>query len=95
MARVTFLPANKTVEVEPGTLMLDAAEANGIEIITGCTQGICCTDPCRVREGIENLAPKTPEEEATLADFENNGTVRLACQAVINGDCTVEVNIDA
>lgn len=94
MAKVTFLPARVTVEVEAGTLMLDAARANNVEIITGCTMGICCTDPCRVLEGIENLAPKTPEEEETLARFPNNETIRLSCQAIINGDCVIEVNID-
>ncbi len=94
MAKVTFLPANTTVEVEPGTLMLDAARANGVQIITGCTMGICCTDPCRVVEGIENLEPKTPEEEETLSRFPDNANVRLSCQAIINGDCVVEVNVD-
>ena len=94
MAKVTFMPANIKGEVEPGPLMLDAARANGVDIITGCTMGICCTDPCRVIEGIENLEPKTPEEEETLSRFPNNELVRLSCQAVITGDCTIEVNVD-
>lgn len=93
MPKVRFLPANKTVEIEAGTLMLDAARSNGIEVVTGCEMGICCTDPCRVIEGIENIAPKTPEEEDTLSRFPNNENVRLSCQAVIHGDCTIEVNV--
>ena len=94
MVKVTFVPDNITVEVEPGTLLLDAARQNKVMILTGCTMGICGSDPCRIHEGIENLGPMTAEETDTLSRFPNNGNVRLSCQAIVNGDCVVEVNVD-
>ena len=93
MARVTFLPADVTVEVEPGTLMLDAARDNNVEILTSCEMGVCTTDVCRVVEGSLNLAPMTEDEADTLSRYPDKDNVRLACQAVINGDCVVRVNI--
>lgn len=93
MAQVTFLPKNVTVEVEPGTRMLDAALQHGVEIITGCTMGICATDTCAVVQGIENIAPPNEDEADTLTRVPPGRNIRLACQAVILGDCVIEVNV--
>ena len=101
--RVTFLPLNKTVEVDdsrypladhgkPGSL-LDIALANGIELEHNCGGSCACTT-CHVivREGTENLSEMAEDEEDRL-DMAEGLTIpsRLGCQAVVRGDVVVEI----
>lgn len=101
--RVTFLPLNKTIEVDdsrypladhgkPGSL-LDIALANGIELEHNCGGSCACTT-CHVivREGAENLSEMAEDEEDRL-DMAEGLTIhsRLGCQAVVQGDVTVEI----
>jgi 2Fe-2S ferredoxin len=101
--RVTFLPLNKTVEVDdsrypladhgkPGSL-LDIALANGIELEHNCGGSCACTT-CHVivKEGEENLSEMAEDEEDRL-DTAEGLTIhsRLGCQAVVRGDVTVEI----
>ena len=101
--RVTFLPLNKTIEVDdsrypladhgkPGSL-LDIALANGIELEHNCGGSCACTT-CHVivREGAENLSEMAEDEEDRL-DMAEGLTIRsrLGCQAVVRGDVVVEV----
>ena len=93
MPKVKFLPSDTTVEVDAGTLMLDALWNNDVDVITSCTSGVCCSDPCRIIEGIENVSAQNDQEAETLELNGYSKDVRLACQCVINGDCVVEVNV--
>jgi 2Fe-2S ferredoxin len=101
--RVTFLPLNKTVEVDderypladhgkPGSL-LDIALAHGIELEHNCGGSCACTT-CHVvvKEGAENLSEMQEDEEDRL-DTAVGLTIhsRLGCQAVVRGDVVVEV----
>ena len=101
--KVTFLPANKTVEVDdskypladhgrPGSL-LDIALANDIELEHNCGGSCACTT-CHVivREGAENLSEMAEDEEDRL-DMAEGLTIhsRLGCQAVVHGDVVIEV----
>jgi ferredoxin, 2Fe-2S len=101
--KVTFLPLNKTVEVDdskypladhgkPGSL-LDIALANGIELEHNCGGSCACTT-CHVivREGAENLSEMAEDEEDRL-DMAEGLTIRsrLGCQAVVQGDVVVEI----
>jgi ferredoxin, 2Fe-2S len=101
--RVTFLPLNKTVEVDderypladhgkPGSL-LDIALANGIELEHNCGGSCACTT-CHVivKEGEENLSEMAEDEEDRL-DTAEGLTIRsrLGCQAVVRGDVVVEI----
>ena len=101
--RVTFLPVNKTVEVDdaqypladhgkPGSL-LDVALAHGIELEHNCGGSCACTT-CHVivREGADNLSEMQEDEEDRL-DTAVGLTIRsrLGCQAVVRGDVVVEV----
>ena len=103
MHRVTFLPLNKTIEVDdskypladhgkPGSL-LDIALANGIELEHNCGGSCACTT-CHVivREGAENLSEMAEDEEDRL-DTAEGLTLhsRLGCQAVVRGDVIVEI----
>ena len=105
MARhtVTFLPLNKTVEVDdekypladhgkPGSL-LDIALAHDILLEHNCGGSCACTT-CHVivRKGEENLSEMEIDEEDRL-DMAEGLTIRsrLGCQAVVRGDVVVEI----
>ena len=101
--QVTFLPLNKTVEVDdsrypladhgrPGSL-LDIALANDIPLEHNCGGSCACTT-CHVvvREGEDNLSAMEQDEEDRL-DTAEGLTLhsRLGCQAVVKGTVVVEI----
>jgi 2Fe-2S ferredoxin len=101
--RVTFLPENKTVEVDdkdfpygdhgrPGSL-LDIALHNNVRMDHNCGGNCACTT-CHVivKEGEENLSEMQADEEDRL-DMAEGLTIhsRLGCQAVVRGDVVVEI----
>jgi 2Fe-2S ferredoxin len=101
--KVTFLPLNKTVEVDdakypladhgkPGSL-LDIALAHDIHLEHNCGGSCACTT-CHVivREGADNLSEMEGDEEDRL-DMAEGLTIRsrLGCQAIVRGDVVVEI----
>jgi ferredoxin, 2Fe-2S len=101
--KVTFLPLNKTVEVDdekypladhgkPGSL-LDIALAHDIALEHNCGGSCACTT-CHVivKDGAENLSEMQDDEEDRL-DMAEGLTIhsRLGCQAVVRGDVVVEI----
>jgi len=101
--KVTFLPLNRTVEVDdaaypladhgkPGSL-LDIALAHEIHLEHNCGGSCACTT-CHVvvKEGAEHLSEMEGDEEDRL-DMAEGLTIRsrLGCQAVVRGDVTVEI----
>jgi len=101
--KVTFLPLNRTVEVDdaaypladhgkPGSL-LDIALAHDIHLEHNCGGSCACTT-CHVvvKEGAEHLSEMEGDEEDRL-DMAEGLTIRsrLGCQAVVRGDVTVEI----
>jgi 2Fe-2S ferredoxin len=101
--KVTFLPMNVTVEVDdkdvpygdhgkPGSI-LDIALENGIRLEHNCGGNCACTT-CHViiREGADNLSEMEDCEEDKLDQAPGlTPYSRLGCQAVVNGDVTVEI----
>ncbi|HEV1286324.1 MAG TPA: 2Fe-2S iron-sulfur cluster-binding protein [Bryobacteraceae bacterium] len=105
MPKVTFLPEGKTVEFESGKLpydehgkpesVLDVAINFGIHIEHACGGSCACTT-CHVivKHGDENLEPNpADDDELDRLDQAPGLTLhsRLACQAVVKGDVTVEI----
>lgn len=91
--RVTFLPANITVEVEEGTSVLDAALNHAVDLEHNCG-GNCACSTCHVivQEGMESLSERSEEEEDQLDDAEGLTTrSRLACQAKISGPVVIVI----
>ncbi|HUI83039.1 MAG TPA: 2Fe-2S iron-sulfur cluster-binding protein [Candidatus Binatia bacterium] len=103
--RVTFLPANRTVEFEAGRLpyqdhgkpgsILDVALNFGLHLEHACGGNCACTT-CHVvvKKGRELLSELDDEEADRLdmaADLQLNS--RLGCQAVIErpGEVVVEI----
>ena len=84
---ITFLPDNKTVVVETGQTLMEAASAAGLSISSVCGgEGIC--GKCRVRVQAGSVA-SSPNLFLSAQD-EEQGIV-LACQSQVQGDVTVEV----
>ena len=101
--KVTFLPANVTVEVDdaeypladhgkPGSL-LDIALAHDVHLEHNCGGSCACTT-CHVivKQGEDNLSEMEADEEDRL-DMAEGLTIhsRLGCQAVVRGDVVVEI----
>jgi 2Fe-2S ferredoxin len=103
--KVTFLPEGKTVEFESGKLpydehgkpesILDVAINFGVHIEHACGGSCACTT-CHVivKQGDVNLNPNpADDDELDRLDQAPGLTLhsRLACQAVVTGDVTVEI----
>ena len=101
--KVTFLPANVTVEVDDeqypfgdhgkGGSILDVALEHGIRLEHNCGGNCACTT-CHVivRKGAENLSEMEEDEEDRLDQAPGlTPYSRLGCQAVVQGDVTVEI----
>jgi 2Fe-2S ferredoxin len=100
---VTFLPMNVTVEVDdadypygdhgkPGSL-LDVALRSGVALEHNCGGNCACTT-CHVivRHGEANLSQMADDEEDKLDQAPGlTPYSRLGCQAVVQGDVTVEI----
>jgi len=76
------------VEVANGTSLLDAIEDFGLVIPLGCTAAKCGV--CMVKVITGKLAPPSTLESTTLAGFGCKDGQRLACQARIAGDVTLQ-----
>ena len=87
---VNFNPLGRAAEAKPNETILDAARRAEAPIGNSCGGvGVCARCRIRVIAGRENLSPPTSIELRVggargFADDE-----RMACQAVVNGDCEV------
>jgi ferredoxin len=94
LVEVRFEPDARTVWVSPGTTLLAAATAAGVDILTGCTRGMCGTDPVRVDvDGVRGALDAPAEhEKGTLERMGLSADFRLSCAArVRHGLVTVHL----
>ncbi|EPX62273.1 Ferredoxin, 2Fe-2S [Cystobacter fuscus DSM 2262] len=83
-----------TVEVSPGTTLLDAAEKAGAQVGHSCG-GVCACSTCHVwvRKGLESLSEQRDEEMDRLdMGFDVRPYSRLSCQSEV-GQTDVHVEI--
>ena len=103
--KITFLPANRTVEVDPAAIpygdhglagsILDVAMAHGIDLDHACG-GVCACATCHVivREGLATCGESTDDEEDQLDEATGlTPESRLACQCVPRGESDLVVEI--
>ena len=100
MPQLIFLPHEEicpegaVFEVEKGTTICDAANANGIEIEHACEKSCACTT-CHViiREGFDSLEEAEEIEEDMLDKaWGLEPESRLSCQAVVaDSDLVIEI----
>jgi len=77
-----------TVNVEPGTRLVNAIESAGVDILHACGGNARCTT-CRVEFVAGEPARMTRAEKTKLEEKGLSG-VRLACQIVCDADMTVK-----
>lgn len=91
---VWFEPAHAKALVPRGETILDASEVAGVEILTGCTAGLCGTDPVEILAGLDRLSAAEDHEIGTLERMGLSAAFRLSCSArVLSGP--VHVRTDA
>jgi ferredoxin len=95
LVEVHFAAADKRVFVQPGTTLLAAAGLAGVEIMTGCTRGMCGSDAVRVRADRDDaLEVPADHDRGTLGRMGLSEGCRLACSARVRSGA-VEVLGDA
>jgi 2Fe-2S ferredoxin len=92
MPSITFEPNGPTVDCEEGETIFAVAQRHKVDVDTSCVgKGTCGLCRVRIVEGTENLNPYGETDEKHLGNVYHLTKVRLACQAQIAGDVTVEV----
>ncbi|HEU4523069.1 MAG TPA: 2Fe-2S iron-sulfur cluster-binding protein [Thermoanaerobaculia bacterium] len=87
---VTFTPLGRNGEAKTNETVLDAARRAGAPLGNSCGAiGICARCRVRVLSGAENLSEPTAIESRVAVQRGLGADERLACQAVVNGDCEV------
>ncbi|WP_028548677.1 2Fe-2S iron-sulfur cluster-binding protein [Paenibacillus sp. UNC451MF] len=92
-ARVTFIPDGKSIDVRPGSTLLDASRRARVRIRTRCGGKAACL-MCKVlADDGSGLAAPNQNERLKLGSLLEQG-YRLACQTKVTGDVTVSLPED-
>jgi ferredoxin len=87
---VTFRPLGRTALALPDETILDAARRVSAPIGNSCGGiGICGRCRVRVLDGSEALSSPTSMELRTMTARGFASDERLACMAIVQGDCEV------
>jgi 2Fe-2S ferredoxin len=87
---VRFVPLNTSAEPKANETLLDAARRANAPLGNSCgAVGICARCRVRIVEGAENLSAPTSVEERVAKQRGLASDERLACQAVVRGECVV------
>ncbi len=87
MARISFQPSGRSVEVSAGTTLLDAVVAAGLPIARACGRdGLCGRCGVYVVAGAGAIGPESEAEAAAKGRNRIDPAIRLACQARVLGD---------
>jgi ferredoxin len=87
---VSFTPLGKTAEARNDESLLDVARRAAIPLGNSCGGvGVCTRCKVRVVAGAENLSPATSIESRFGSARGFAADERMACQAVVKGDCEV------
>lgn len=87
---VTFIPLAREASAKSDETLLDVARRAGVPLGNSCgAVGVCARCKVRVVEGAENLSPPTAIETRIGGQRGFAQDERMACQAVVTGDCSV------
>lgn len=94
MIGVTYQPLDKTVEARPGDNLFDLAQRERVpHLHCVCGQGHLWAVPGQDRRGGELLSPVGALDKKHIGNVYFITKVRLSCQAVLNGDGDVVVEV--
>ena len=85
--------SNTLCLAKPDRPVLEAMEAKGLPIESGCRMGICGADPIVVLQGEENVEDLGEEERNTLLRLGLLGKARMACMMKVCGKVEISTNI--
>ena len=88
MPRVSYKPEGMTVEVEPGTTILEAARRCGAPVGSACGGNLACST-CHVwvKKGLDSLSEMEDGENDILDKaFDVRPASRLGCQAKVTDE---------
>jgi len=91
---IIFQPEGRRVETAAGKTLLDAAREVGVDIQSICGgRGVC--GKCRVIlwDGSNCMSSVSHAERQFLSEAEMRSGLRLACQAVVEGQSTIVVEV--
>jgi 2Fe-2S ferredoxin len=95
MPRITFINDQaKSIEVQPGTSILDAAKRIHAQVGYACG-GVCACSTCHVyvKKGLASLSKQKDREEDILDKaFDVRANSRLGCQSLVGSE-DIEVEI--
>lgn len=87
---VTFTPLQRQDVAKADETLLDVARRSGAPLGNSCGAiGICARCRVRVISGSENLSPPTVIEARVAVQRGLASDERLACQAVVRGNCEI------
>ena len=88
--RVTFTPLARAADAKSDETLLDVARRAAVPLGNSCGGvGICSRCKVRIVAGAENLTPPTSVERRFAAARGFAEDERMACQAVVRGECEV------
>ena len=87
--KITFLPDDQQIVIEPGVTLLEVAESNGLQIEAGCRMGVCGADPVAIVSGMQNISEIGDDERATLERLGLAQNTRMACCCRVKGPVSV------
>lgn len=90
---VKFLPDNKSIQIRPGTTLLDAGKRARVSIRTRCGGKAACLMCKVIVEDQSGLSPLNINEQHKLGDLKDR-SYRLACQARVVRDVSVMIPED-
>ena len=88
--KVTFTPLGRSETAKTDESVLDVARRAAVPLGNSCGGvGVCTRCRVTVVSGAENLTPRTEIELRFGAARGFGENERMACQAVVTGECTV------
>ena len=95
MATIRFLPADKTVQAQPGQTIFELGWKEEVGIQSACVgKGTCGLCRVKIVQGEDSLSPYNEVEDKHLGNLYHLTKLRVSCQCVIvEGAETITVKV--
>ena len=87
---IRFEPSRKSIEVPPGTTLLEAARRAELPVASACgADGVCARCGLEILEGADAIPAQTERERDVKQRNRIDASLRLSCYIDVAGDLTV------